>query len=517
MSAPTLVQTNATNTTSNVGSVTCNFGQIQGQYDTNLVFVKCSVAGDITGVTDTNGNGGAHGYTLIASQTNGSFNLYLYAATLIKVAAAGQNTVTVAFSTTGLAVTVMIYEATQCFVDSSNGGTGAVNPVVFVVSQAINTLIVAGAVGDHSTAPSAGSGFTAQQAGSSGADAFILEDKTISVNGSNGYTALTVGSTVGTIIACALSTYQFLTSGTSYTPLGTGLYTCEVVAPGGASDSHDTGAGGGGGAYSKGTTALTAGLVVPYQVGTAGIVGTQATDTWFNGSALAISDVGAEHGHNGGEFTTWVRGTGGQASNGTGNIIKHSGADGGDGSNGSISGSGGGGGAAGPLGNGQSGGAKLSIAFSGGSGGGGASGGSATGGVTAPNNGTGNGGNGGIAQDGTAGGLGGIGGSAGAGSHGSGGGGADFSDGIAGAGGNGIEWDSAHGCGGGGGGGVTGGFDDGGPGGAYGGGGGGFNATGANNGGGASLIVLTFIPPVPQAQPGPPGGPQISVAAGAGW
>ena len=52
MSAPTKVQTNATATASNVGSVTVNCAGACGQYDTMLVFVKVSTAGDCTGVTE---------------------------------------------------------------------------------------------------------------------------------------------------------------------------------------------------------------------------------------------------------------------------------------------------------------------------------------------------------------------------------------------------------------------------------------------------------------------------------
>src|ERR1017187_8718315 len=65
-SPPVKVQTNATNTASNVGSVTCQFTNAQAQYDTAIVYVKCSIAGDITSVTDTSGNT----YTLICTVTN---------------------------------------------------------------------------------------------------------------------------------------------------------------------------------------------------------------------------------------------------------------------------------------------------------------------------------------------------------------------------------------------------------------------------------------------------------------
>src|ERR1035441_5434143 len=104
MAGPNKVQTNATATASNVGSVTVNCTAANLVNDTMLVFVKCSVAGDITSVKDTSQNGQPSnaGYTLVASQTNGVFNEYLYAATLIAAAGAGANTVTVALSTTGL-------------------------------------------------------------------------------------------------------------------------------------------------------------------------------------------------------------------------------------------------------------------------------------------------------------------------------------------------------------------------------------------------------------------------------
>ena len=495
MTVPIRVQTNATNTTSNVGNVTCTFGSAQSQYATNLVFVKCSIAGDVTSVKDTSQNGQPSnaGYVLVASQTNGLFNEYLYAATLIAAAGAGANTVTVALSTTGLAVSVGIYEASPSFVDSfGSAAPNSANPSMTLTTQAVDTLLVAFATGDSTSgAPTAGTGFTARLTSGTSGNVLILEDQTVFANGAQTVAATGVGSTASTIMACALSTQQFLTSGTSYTPLGTGTYTVEVVGPGG----NGADASAGGGAYSKGTDALTAGTAVTIQVLA------PAFDTWFDGASLAASKVGAQAG---GSASSTTPGAGGAAASGTG-TIKYSGGAGQAGTTSTTVGGPGGGGAGGPLGTGQAGGASPSS--TGGSGGGGASAGSATVGVTGS---TTAGANGGLAQDGTAGGIGGAAGSpggvGGTGSHGSGGGGGGGgvsfgTGGVGGIGGAGIEWDSAHGCGGGGGGGggsANGPSGVGGAGGGYGGGGGGGAGTTGGNGG-PPLIVLSFLPP-PAAQ-----------------
>lgn len=494
--APTLVQAPpVTTTTSNIGSVTCNFPGAQTEYDTNLVFVKVAIAGDITSVKDTNSNGvPATGYPLVGSWTNGLFNIYCYAAYLIKAAVAGANTVTVALSTTGLSVTVAIVEASQCFVDSFGGSAPNTQNIAVggvLTSQAVNALLVSFSAGNAAGTPTvtAGQGWTSLQAGNgSAADAYILQDKTVSANGNQNLYATGVGAaaaTASTIFAVALSTQQFLTSGTSYTPLGTGTYTVEIIAPGGAGStmsSGQAGGGGGGGAYAKIIgLSLTAGSAVTYQVGLA----STSTDSWFNGGSLAASSVGAKAG-TAGMGNTGVGGSGGVASSGINSL--YSGGAGGSGGSTNIGGNGGGGAGA-PSGNGKSG-ATTNTAVKA-SGGGGAGGNLATAGVDGGST-----GNGGTAQDGTAGG---VGGGANAGSHGSGGGGGNNSNG--GAGGNGIEWDSAHGAGGGGGGSSNpgSGGTTGGAGGLYGGGGGGGGSTIASNNiggaGGASLIVLTFVPP----------------------
>jgi hypothetical protein len=154
---------------------------------------------------------------------------------------------------------------------------------------------------------------------------------------------------------------------------------------GGHGGGSDGAGGGGGGAYS-GITNLTLPVTSPpstvqYRVGSGGAGATSGsasagTDTWFGGSTLGASSVGAKAGaagsNNGGSG-----GTGGQSASGVG-TVKRSGGNGGAGyTSGDTAGGGGGGAAAGPNGNGGAGaGPPGGGNPNGGGGGGGADGGS---------------------------------------------------------------------------------------------------------------------------------------------
>ncbi len=237
--------------------------------------------------------------------------------------------------------------------------------------------------------------------------------------------------------------------------------TIEVIGGGGSGgitvSAHATGGGGGG--YSSvtnftfaspGTTTAT------YQIGDAGaaVVGTSNTagnaggSTWFNGTTLAGSTVGAVNGSAG------KSGSGSQTGGNGGNTIlaigttKRSGGAGGDLTGASGSGGSGGGGAAGGTGNGNDGANSSSTGSQ-----------VRTTGGSADNGGTGAG----------------AGGALGA------------------AGGNGTEWDASHGSGGGGGGAST--TTAGGDAGDYGGGGGGArlaSGTITSGAGKQGIIVITY-------------------------
>lgn len=206
---------------------------------------------------------------------------------------------------------------------------------------------------------------------------------------------------------------------------------------GGGGGASAYGGGGGGGAYSKITNlSLTPGGTATYQIGTGGAASTAGGDTWFNGTTLGGSSVGAKGGGLGGTANPSPSGgTGGASGSGVG-TTKNSG---GDGSS-TTSKGGGGGGAAGPNGNGTSASANSANGGSGDTGSGGAGG---TGGASPT------------------------------------------------AGGNGTEFDATHGSGGGGGGQTS--NTTGANGGNYGGGGGG-GQNGAGGAGIAGLIVIIYTP-----------------------
>lgn len=278
--------------------------------------------------------------------------------------------------------------------------------------------------------------------------------------------------------------------------------TIEVIGGGGGgvnNSASSNGNGGGGGAYSAiSNLSLSGGASVDYSVGTAGAAdGGTGGDTWFNGTTLGGSSVGAKGGSG---ATTGAAGAGGVAASGVG-ATKYSGGTGGSG----LNGGGGGGGAAGSHGNGAQGGTAAPTGNRGAGGGGGADGGSA--GVDGSGDTSGAGGNnrlgaggGTVANPGNAGTSGGGGGASNLANPGNG------SNNAGGAGGAGeVLWTQTSnsatagpgGGGGGGGYGYTGTGGTGGTGGLYGGGGaGGGYASGQGSGaaGAQGIIVITYSP-----------------------
>lgn len=294
------------------------------------------------------------------------------------------------------------------------------------------------------------------------------------------------------------------------------------------------GGGGGGGAWSaKYDLTLTPSGSITIRVGVGGAADAAGGDTWFNGTTLAGSSVGAKGG-TAGVNTTGGGGAGGASGSGVGDVLRSGGAGGSQTTSGGVViGCGGGGGAAGP-GRGPDGGGQGGNAGRGGNGtstanGNGAGGGAGAGiGNTAVNGGgnaASSGGNGGVGANGylgtgagAAGTTGSKNGGDGTAGTGAGGGGAFDNSGsgsIIENGGNGATsnlWtqssDSATGGPGGGGGGGGGSFSNtgagatavGGAGALYGGGGGGGGLAGPSNtgqaggAGGQGIIVVKYIP-----------------------
>ncbi|HEX2859644.1 MAG TPA: SPRY domain-containing protein [Alphaproteobacteria bacterium] len=320
-------------------------------------------------------------------------------------------------------------------------------------------------------------------------------------NGAPGIVVITYVPTVPT------TKQIFLTGGTSWrVPLdwNSTSNTIEVIGGGGgASSGSSVNGGGGGGGYSKiSNLALVPTTTVQTQVGSGGAASTAGGDTWFNGTSVAASSVGAKGGSGGSGGTG---GAGGASGSGTG-TTKYSGGAGGNGQSpatGTQAG-GGGGGAAGPYGNGGAGGSNAGVNYRG-PGGGGGGGGEA--GQLGPSNNTTSGvggrganasglvnGTGGIvAVNNTHGGYGySLFGSSGGGG---GGGGNPAGASRGGNGGNGQEFDPLHGSGGGGGSqqGGSSGYSAG-NGGLYGGGGGGSSNSSTAGVGAPGLIVITYTP-----------------------
>jgi hypothetical protein len=250
-------------------------------------------------------------------------------------------------------------------------------------------------------------------------------------------------------------TYITTTATTSYTTPSTwtngNIIECVGGGGGGANGPSGSsgGTGGGGGGYAKGPALnISASTTITINIGTGGGQNADGGNTYFNGTSLATSSVGASNGGRGFPNSTTV-GLGGQASSAKGSTLAFNGGNGGA----RTYGGGGGGGAAGPNAAGNNGSDSIQA----------------------------NGGNGGQG-DGTFGGIGGQG---------------DTSGGGSTAGSAGTEYTGSIGCGGGGGGGGgDANLSSGSKGGNYGaGGGGGGQATGGGYPGGAGIqgfMVITY-------------------------
>ena len=199
------VQSNANSTASSLGTLTAVYSLQQNALSSSVVFVMCSVAGDVTSVTDTSGNA----YTLVASQTNGIYNGYAYLANSVAAAAAGANTVTVAFSTTGLTAVVEIEEISgPASLDSTAvAAPNTQNPSVSLTTIAAVTRILSASFGNNTSAPTAGTGLTARQSGTTTATSYILEDELVGSSGAQTVASTGAGAavaTASTILALAL-------------------------------------------------------------------------------------------------------------------------------------------------------------------------------------------------------------------------------------------------------------------------------------------------------------------------
>ena len=207
----------------------------------------------------------------------------------------------------------------------------------------------------------------------------------------------------------------------------TGLNKIETVGAGGSGgaffgNSGDTTGGGGGGYSNASNTVLTPGANITVQIGTGGsavvsnsvnvgATGNAGTDTYFQGTSLATSTIGAQGGGAGQQQTLAATsgGTGGAAASGKGTVT-NSGGRGGNTTAVQATGSGGGG-AAGPNGNGNNG-VDLSANAAGTAGGSGDNGAGGTGGTPITGTGTGTAGSGGSGTEWTTAGSGGGGGGA---------------------------------------------------------------------------------------------------------
>jgi hypothetical protein len=164
---------------------------------------------------------------------------------------------------------------------------------------------------------------------------------------------------------CSDVTQIFIISGTSWTvpaDWNSADNRVEVIGGGGGgqtANSSFAGSGAGGGAYSKiANISLGGGNTIAIQVGEGGLPSAVGGDTWFNGTSIGTSSVGAKGGGGGADNSG---GFGGSASSGLGET-KFSGGNGA-----AVGGSNpwtgaGGGGAAGPNGAGGDGGSPSNQA-----------------------------------------------------------------------------------------------------------------------------------------------------------
>lgn len=179
-----------------------------------IVFVSCSIAGDVVSIEDNVGTL----YELAASQTNGLYNLYAFVGPSIANNGPGDIAVTATFSTTGLTACLLVGEYSSTAGPGSNPGatgwmvpavsnetTDTANPSLTLVTTSAETMIVAGAIGDAVSAPTAGTSLTSREAGTDVALAYLLEDWSSPPSGSNVVGATGAGATTSTLVALGLS------------------------------------------------------------------------------------------------------------------------------------------------------------------------------------------------------------------------------------------------------------------------------------------------------------------------
>ena len=195
--AVTFVQSNFAVPQTSVSSVTVTFTGTQTAANLNVVVVGWhDSAATVSSVVDSKGNAYAIAVGPTVSSTHGSETIY-YAANIV-AAAANANTVTVTFSASASKPDVRIAEysgiVTSSPVDKTAatvGTTGTAASSGSVTTTYANDLIVGADIAGTTTSV-AGSGYTQRILTTTDKD--ILEDKTVTVTGSNSTTATLTAS-----------------------------------------------------------------------------------------------------------------------------------------------------------------------------------------------------------------------------------------------------------------------------------------------------------------------------------
>jgi chitodextrinase len=198
---PALVQLNSATPQTPQSSVSLPYSQLQSSRDTNIAVIGFTNAATITSVTDTKGNA----YSLAAPLThNGSVYQAVYYAKNVASAAAGANTVTVAFSTAVQYTDVRIAEysgldATNP-VDGTSSATGSATTAdsgTVTTTKPVELLFAAGTTTGSFT--DAGPDYTLRLI--TDPDADIVEDQVVTAAGSYNATASQSGNEVLQLVA----------------------------------------------------------------------------------------------------------------------------------------------------------------------------------------------------------------------------------------------------------------------------------------------------------------------------
>lgn len=207
MANPVFVQSNSSDTGLTTTTRAAAFSSAQTAGNCNVVAIAVfNAAPTISSVVDTKGNT----YTLAKSSPNSTTtNVWIYVAPNILAATAGANTVTVTVSAATQSYAIAIAEyanvASSSPVDITGLGTGnsagPATTAAFTTTNAIDLIVAAGACA--SLAPTgAGTGYT--QRVLTATNDLLLEEKVITVAGSNTATFPVSGSTDWNIAAVAL-------------------------------------------------------------------------------------------------------------------------------------------------------------------------------------------------------------------------------------------------------------------------------------------------------------------------